>query len=37
VNGEQWGNINEWKDLYDTAIEKHLAKELESEGALGMI
>ncbi|MGZ3923684.1 MAG: phosphoribosylformylglycinamidine synthase subunit PurL [Flavisolibacter sp.] len=37
VNGEDWGRTEEWKELYDTAIEKHLAKELESEGALGMI
>jgi phosphoribosylformylglycinamidine synthase subunit PurL len=37
VDNEKWGEIEEWKDLYDTTIEKHLAKELESEGALGMI
>lgn len=37
IDGEEWGEIKEWKELYDTAIEKHLAKELESEGALGMI
>jgi phosphoribosylformylglycinamidine synthase II len=37
INEEQWGNIEMWKQLYDTAIEKHLAKQLESEGALGMI
>ncbi|MGZ3938772.1 MAG: phosphoribosylformylglycinamidine synthase subunit PurL [Flavisolibacter sp.] len=37
LNGEDWGRTEEWKELYDTAIEKHLAKELESEGALGMI
>jgi phosphoribosylformylglycinamidine synthase len=37
VDGENWGEIDEWKELYNTAIEKHLAKELESEGALGMI
>jgi phosphoribosylformylglycinamidine synthase subunit PurL len=24
VNGEDWGTIGEWKDLYDTAIEKLL-------------
>jgi phosphoribosylformylglycinamidine synthase II len=24
VNGEDWGNINEWKEKYDTAIEKLL-------------
>jgi phosphoribosylformylglycinamidine synthase subunit PurL len=37
VDGENWGEIDAWKELYDTTIEKHLAKELESEGALGMI
>lgn len=37
VDSEGWGNIEHWKDLYNTSIEKHLAKELESEGALGMI
>jgi hypothetical protein len=29
--------VGYWKELYDRIIEKHLAKELESEGALGMI
>jgi phosphoribosylformylglycinamidine synthase subunit PurL len=37
VDGELWGLIEDWKNLYDTAIEKHLAKELDSEGALTMI
>ena len=37
INGESWGTISEWKELYDTAIEKHLTKELDSEGALAMI
>jgi phosphoribosylformylglycinamidine synthase subunit PurL len=37
ISGDNWGKISWWKELYDTAIEKHLAKELESEGALGMI
>jgi phosphoribosylformylglycinamidine synthase len=37
IDGEDWGRSEEWKELYNTAIEKHLAKELESEGALGMI
>ena len=37
VDSENWGQISEWKELYDTAIEKRLAKELESEGALGML
>jgi phosphoribosylformylglycinamidine synthase subunit PurL len=37
VDGEDWGTIEEWKKLYDTAIERLLSKELESEGALGML
>jgi phosphoribosylformylglycinamidine synthase II len=24
VNGESWGTVTTWKELYDTAIEKHL-------------
>jgi phosphoribosylformylglycinamidine synthase len=27
INKERWGSINEWKERYDTAIEKALAKE----------
>ena len=27
MNNESWGFINEWKEKYDTAIEKSLAKE----------
>jgi hypothetical protein len=26
VNGENWGGIADWKNNYDTAIEKQLAK-----------
>lgn len=37
VDGEPWGLIEDWRNLYDTAIEKHLTKELDSEGALAMI
>ena len=37
INNESWGDISDWAELYDTAIERLLAKELESEGALGMI
>jgi phosphoribosylformylglycinamidine synthase subunit PurL len=37
IDGEDWGDSEYWKNLYDTAIENHLAKELESEGALGML
>jgi phosphoribosylformylglycinamidine synthase len=37
VDGENWGSIQQWKTWYDTSIEKHLARELESEGALGML
>lgn len=36
IDGEDWGNITEWKNLYDTAIESHLKKEL-SEEALSAI
>jgi phosphoribosylformylglycinamidine synthase len=34
IDQESWGRIEDWKELYDTAIEKMLSKELESEGAL---
>jgi phosphoribosylformylglycinamidine synthase len=37
IDGEDWGSVNNWKELYDTAIERHLRKELESEEALTMI
>ena len=37
VGDQNWGNISKWQDLYNSAIENHLSKELESEGALGMI
>jgi phosphoribosylformylglycinamidine synthase len=37
IDGEDWNSINHWKDLYLTAIEKYLTKELESEGALTML
>jgi phosphoribosylformylglycinamidine synthase II len=37
VDGQFWGSISDWKERYDTAIERQLAKSLESEGALGMI
>lgn len=37
VDGQDWGSIREWKKMYDTAIERMLSKELESEGALGML
>jgi phosphoribosylformylglycinamidine synthase len=36
VNGENWGSISKWKELYDTAIEKHLDKSIKSEEALEM-
>ncbi|OLY91962.1 phosphoribosylformylglycinamidine synthase subunit II [Cnuella takakiae] len=36
VGGWNWGSILEWKEKYDTAIEKYLAKE-EAGGALSMI
>lgn len=37
VDGEAWKSIAHFKNLYDTAIEKTLAKEVASEGALSMI
>jgi len=37
IDGESWGEMGYWKNLYLTAIEKQLAKELESEGALTML
>jgi phosphoribosylformylglycinamidine synthase len=27
INNESWGHISEWKEKYDTAIEKALTKE----------
>jgi phosphoribosylformylglycinamidine synthase len=36
IDGEEWGDIHYWKELYDASIEKHLSKEIESE-ALGML
>lgn len=36
VDGEAWGNIGKWKDLYDNAIGSFL-QNLEGEGALNMI
>jgi len=32
VDGENWGNATDWKELYNTAIEKYLSKEMISEG-----
>ncbi|MES2881180.1 MAG: phosphoribosylformylglycinamidine synthase subunit PurL [Bacteroidota bacterium] len=37
VDKKSWGEIADWKNLYDGAIEKYLSKELEGEGALGML
>jgi len=34
IDQEYWGKIEDWKERYDTTIEKMLSKELESEGAL---
>ncbi|HZI01700.1 MAG TPA: phosphoribosylformylglycinamidine synthase subunit PurL, partial [Flavisolibacter sp.] len=31
IDQESWGRIEDWKERYDTAIEKMLSKELESE------
>jgi phosphoribosylformylglycinamidine synthase len=27
INNESWGHISEWKEKYDTAIERALTKE----------
>ncbi len=37
VDEEAWGDIGYWKELYDTAIEKQLSKNVVSEGALGQL
>ncbi len=37
IGGEDWDTIQEWKERYDTAIEKYLSKEMISEGALKML
>lgn len=37
VDGNQWSAIADWKEIYNTAIEHKLAKDLESEGALGVL
>lgn len=37
VDGEAWGPVSYWKELYDTAIEKHLLTELKTEEALNTI
>ncbi|MFN2437599.1 MAG: phosphoribosylformylglycinamidine synthase subunit PurL [Chitinophagaceae bacterium] len=37
IDKEDWGTIQQWKELYDTAIEKYLSKQLEPENALGVL
>jgi phosphoribosylformylglycinamidine synthase len=37
IDNESWGAVSTWKELYDTAIEKQLTKQIDSEGALTMI
>ena len=37
IDGEAWGGIAVFKNLYDTAIEKALQKETQGESALSMI
>ncbi len=37
VDGEDWGLVSVWKDLYDTAIEKQLQKTISPEEALTVI
>jgi phosphoribosylformylglycinamidine synthase len=36
VDGMEWGQIEEWKEKYDTAIENYLSKE-EAGSALSSI
>jgi phosphoribosylformylglycinamidine synthase subunit PurL len=31
VNGEDWGRVEDWKERYDTALEKHMAQLIEME------
>jgi phosphoribosylformylglycinamidine synthase subunit PurL len=37
IDSESWGNIEEWRNSYNTAIENFLQKESEPEAALGML
>ena len=37
VGGEDWGTISHWTNLYDTAIERQIRKEVNPEEALTMI
>ena len=37
VDDESWGDVSDWKHIYDTSIERILSRELVSEGALGML
>jgi phosphoribosylformylglycinamidine synthase len=37
IDGQAWGSIEHFKNLYDTSIEKRLEKEVAGEGALSMI
>ena len=32
MDGENWGNIREWKHEYDTAIEKEMESIVEANG-----
>ncbi len=36
VDGDDWGNITDWKTSYDTSIERHLEEELASEAMGGL-
>ncbi len=36
INNESWGFIKEWKENYNTAIEKTLAKERSLEALVGI-
>ncbi len=37
IDGKGWETIQQWKELYNTAIEKYLSRKLESENALGIL
>ncbi|MFT4094254.1 MAG: phosphoribosylformylglycinamidine synthase subunit PurL [Niabella sp.] len=36
INGSDWNNIEHWKEIYDTAIEKYLSKETAADALSGL-
>ena len=36
IDDANWGNIAKWKELYDTALEKHLEPEVSTDAALSL-